>query len=51
MAMVPFLHYGNVYTKKEATGMERSEMNSASRWINATYLCGPSKYPVSREAV
>ena len=37
--------------QKKATGMERPEMNSASRWNNPTYLCGPSKYPVSREAV
>ena len=37
--------------KKEATGMERPEMNSASWWNNSTYLCGLSKYPVSREAV
>ena len=37
--------------QKEATGMERREMNCASRWNNPTYLCGPSKYPVSREAV
>ena len=26
-------------------------MYSASRCKNHTYLCGPSKYPVSREAV
>ena len=26
-------------------------MYSVSRWNNPTYLCGPSKYPVSREAV
>ena len=37
--------------QKEATGMERPEMNSASRWNNPSYLCGASKYPVSREAV
>ena len=37
--------------QKEATGMERPEMYSASRCKNPTYLCGPSKYPVSREAV
>ena len=34
----------------EATGMERPEMYSASRCNNPTYLCGPSKYPVSGEA-
>ena len=34
--------------QKEATGMERPEMYSASRCKNHTYLCGPSKYPVSR---
>ena len=37
--------------QKEATGMERQEMRSTSRCNNPTYLCGPSKYPVSRYAV
>ena len=37
--------------QKEATGMERPEMYSASRCNYPTYLCGPSKYPASREAV
>ena len=37
--------------QKEATGKVRPEMYSASRCNNPTYLCGPSKYPVSREAV
>ena len=37
--------------QKEATGMERPEMHSASRCNNPIYLCGPSKYPVSMEAV
>ena len=37
--------------QKEATGMERPEMYSANRCNNPTYLCRPSKYPVSREAV
>ena len=37
--------------EKEATGMKRPEMYSASRCNNPTYLCGSSKYPVSREAV
>ena len=36
--------------QKEATGMERPEMHSASRCNNPTYLCGMSKYPVQREA-
>ena len=35
--------------QKEATGMERPEIDSAGRCNNPTYLCGPSKYPVSRE--
>ena len=35
----------------KATGMERPEMYSSSRCNNSTYLCGPSKYPVPREAV
>ena len=51
--------YGNdmVFTlrkylyQKETTGMERRETHSASRWSNHTHLCGPSKYPISREAV
>ena len=37
--------------QKEPTGMERPEIYSASPCINPTYLYGPSKYPVSREAV
>ena len=37
--------------QKEATGMERPEMYSASRCNYPTYLCGPSKYPATREAV
>ena len=37
--------------QKEATGMERPEMYSVSRCNNHTYLCRPSKYSVSREAV
>ena len=37
--------------QKEATFTERQEMYSASRIKNHTYLCGPSKYPVSRETV
>ena len=36
---------------KEATGMERPEMYSASRWNNPTYLRGSLKYPVSNKAV
>ena len=39
------------FYQKEATDMERSEMYSASRCNNPTYVCGTSKYPVSREAV
>ena len=37
--------------QKDATGMERSEMYSASRWNNPNYLREPSKYCVSRKAV
>ena len=51
IAMVPCLHQGNILYQKEATGMERPEMYSASRCKHHTYLCGPTKYPVSREAV
>ena len=36
--------------QKEAKGMERPEMSSVSRCNNPPYLCGPSKYPFSREA-
>ena len=49
--------HGTVFTTrkylyhKEATAMERIEMYFVSRCNNPTYLCGPSKYPVSREAV
>ena len=49
--------YGTVFAtrkylyQKEATGMERPEMYSVSRCNDPTYLCGPSNYPVSREAV
>ena len=39
-----------LYTK-EATGMQRPEMYFACRFNNPTYMCGPSKYPTSREAV
>ena len=35
--------------QKEATGMERPEMYSVSRCNNPTFLCGQSKYHVSRE--
>ena len=37
--------------QKEATGMERPEMYSASWWNNPTYLCGPSNYPVPIDEV
>ena len=37
--------------QKEATGMERPEMYSVSRCNYPTYLCRPSKYPVSKEAI
>ena len=39
------------FYQKEAKGMEKTEMYSASRCNNPTYLCWPSKYPVLREAV
>ena len=39
------------FYQKEATGMERLVMYCASWCKNPTYLCGPSSYPVSREAV
>ena len=37
--------------QKEATGMERTDMYSGSRCNTPTYLCGPLKYPISREAI
>ena len=37
--------------QKVATGMERPETYSVSWCNNPTYLCGPSSYPVSKEAV
>ena len=37
--------------QKTAMGMERPETYSFSRCKNPSYLCGPSNYPVSREAV
>ena len=37
--------------QKEAKGMKTPEMYSVSRCNNPTSLCGPSKYPVSREAL
>ena len=39
------------FYQKKATGMERPEIYSTSRCNNSTYLCGPSQYPISREAV
>ena len=39
------------FYQNETKGIERPEMYSARRCNNPTYLCGPSKYPVSREAV
>ena len=49
IAMVVFTPRQYLY-QKEGTGMERPEMYSASWWNHPTYLCGPSNYPVSREA-
>ena len=37
--------------QKEATGVESQKMYFPSRCKYRTYLCGPSKYPVSTEAV
>ena len=37
--------------QKQGTGMERPEMYSVSRCNNPTSMCGPLKYPVSKEAV
>ena len=45
------LALGKYLYRKEATGMERPEKHSANRCNNPTYLCGPSKFLVSREAV
>ena len=49
--------HGTVYAprqyvyQKTAMGMERPEMYSFSRCKNPLYMCWPSNYPVSREAV
>ena len=49
--------HGNVFAprkylyQEEGTGMEKPEMYSDSRRNNPTYICGLSKYPVSRKAV
>ena len=49
--------YGTVFAprqylhQKEATGMEIPEMYFPSRWKKPSYLCGPSKYRVSRVTV
>ena len=49
--------YGTVFAprqylhQKEATGMESPEMYIPSRCKKPSYLCGPSKYRVSRETV
>ena len=37
--------------QNDPMGMERPEMYSDTRGNNSTYLCWPSKYPVSREEV
>ena len=37
--------------EKEAMGMEKPEIYPASRCNNPTYLCRPSKYPVSKGEV
>ena len=51
-----YLH-GTVFARrqylyqKEATGMESQEMYSPSRCKTPSYLCGPSNYSVTREAI
>ena len=48
---------GNVFARRQylnqigARVMERPEMYSFSRFKNPSYLCWPTNYPVSREAV
>ena len=37
--------------QKEGTGVERPKMYFPSQYKTPTHPCGPSKYPVSREAV
>ena len=55
--LIQTYHHGTVSAprkylyQKEATGMQRPEMYSTSRCNNSTSLCGPSKYPILREAV
>ena len=49
MDMVPCFASRKYLYQKEAKGMDSPEMYSVTRSNNPTYLCEPSKYPVSRE--
>ena len=49
IAMVSCLHQGNIYIKRKLH-VWRQEMYSPSWCKKPFYLCGPSNYPVSREA-
>ena len=51
IAMVPCLHQGNIYTKRKLRACRDQKCIPLVRCNNPTYLCGPSKYPISREAV
>ena len=51
IAMVPCLLQGNIYTKRKLRAWRTPKMYSDNRCKTPTYLSGPSKYPVSREAV
>ena len=51
IAMVPCLHQGNIYTKRKLRVRRDQKCIPLVGEKNHTYLCGPSKYPVSREAV
>ena len=51
ISMVPCLHQKNMYTNRKLRVWRDQKCIPLVAAINPLYLCGPSKYPVSREAV
>ena len=51
ISMVPCFHQVNIYTKRKLRVWRDQKCIRLGQCNNPTYLCGPSKYPVSREAV
>ena len=51
MVMVPSFHQGNVYTKRKLRVWRDQKCIPLVGAITPLYLCGPSKYPVLREAL